>query len=266
MRARLQPGQVPDARHRALDGGRYRHERIRLAYVSADFREHPAAYLLAELFERHDRARFEVYGVSIGPDDSGPTAARVAAAFEHFLRVRERTDREIAQLLRELEIDIAVDLMGHTTHGRPAIYAHRPCPLQVNYLGFPGTTGSSFHDYLIADPFLVPAGREGDYSEKVVRLPDSFQANDSIGRGPGPAPGRHEAGLPPRGVVFCSFNKSPKITPRMFGNAMPRIIRSLRSKTLVAETIDPKNTKIKNTILYDSEARSPNRYTQQRSP
>jgi predicted O-linked N-acetylglucosamine transferase (SPINDLY family) len=198
-------------------GERYRHERIRLAYISADFREHPASHLLAGLFERHDRARFEVYGVSIGPRDSGPTAARVAGAFEHFLHVRERTNREIAQLLRDFEIDIAVDLMWDTTHGRPAIYAHRPCPLQVNYLGFPGTTGSSFHDYLIADSFLVPVGRDGDYSEKVVRLPDSFQANDSVGRGPGPAPTRLEAGLPPQGVVFCSFNKSPKITPEMFG-------------------------------------------------
>lgn len=198
-------------------GERYRHERIRLAYVSADFREHPASYLLAELFERHDRRRFELYGVSIGPEDSGPTAARVAAAFEHFLRARERTDREIAGLLRELEVDIAVDLTGFTDYRRTMVYALRPCPVQVNYLGFPATLGTGYHDYLIADPFLVPAGRDGDYSERIARLPESFQANDTARRDIEPAPSRLEAGLPERGVVFCSFNKSPKITPAMFG-------------------------------------------------
>lgn len=198
-------------------GEQYRHDRIRLAYLSGDFREHPTSYLLAGLFERHDRARFELFGFSHGPEDRGQTAARVAAAFEHFVDVRDMSDRDVAALLRRHEIDIAVNLMGYTTFGRTEVYAMRPCPLQVNYLGFPGTLGTDYTDYLIADDFVLPQGKDSDYAERVVRLPDTFQANDASGR---PAPHgrtRKDLGLPARGAIFCSFNKSSKITAAMFG-------------------------------------------------
>jgi len=198
------------------NGERYRHERIRLAYVSADFREHATSYLLAGLLEKHDRARFEVFGISIGPVEPGPLASRVAAAFEHFMQVREHSDGEIAALLRRHEVDIAVDLMGFTNFCRPTVYAMRPCPVQVNYLGFPGTLGTEYTDYLLADPFVIPPGNERHYAEKVVRLPDSFQANDAARPAGGRERTRAELGLPERGAVLCSFNKGSKITPQMF--------------------------------------------------
>lgn len=197
-------------------GERYRHERIRLAYVSADFREHATSYLLAGLLEKHDRSRFELFGISIGPVEPGPLASRTEAAFEHFMRVRERSDGEIAALLRRQEIDIAVDLMGFTNFCRPNVYAMRPCPVQVNYLGFPGSLGAEFADYLLADPFVVPPGGEQHYAEKLVRLPDTFQANDAARPAGGRERTRAELGLPARGAVFCSFNKGSKITPQMF--------------------------------------------------
>jgi protein O-GlcNAc transferase len=212
-------------------GDRYKHARIRLAYVSADFRDHPASYLLAELFEKHDRSRFELYGISLGPEDSGAVASRVSAAFEHFLRVRERTDRDIAELMREQEIDIAVDLLGYTSHRRTAVFAMRPCPVQANYLGFPATMGTDFHDYIIADPFLIPAGSEAHYSEKVARLPDTFQANDTLRRHAEGTPTRAALGLPEQAVVYCSFNKSPKINPETFDVWM-HILRAVSGSVL----------------------------------
>jgi len=212
-------------------GERYAHKRIRLAYVSADFRDHPASYLLAELFEGHDRARFELYGISLGPDDKGPMAVRVSSAFEHFLRVRERSDREIAALLREHEIDIAVDLLGYTSHRRTGLFAMRPSPIQVNYLGFPATVGTDYHDYILADPFLIPDGSDTHYSEKVARLPDTFQANDTSRRRAEETPTRMSLGLPEQAVVYCSFNKSPKINPETF-DAWMSILRGVPGSVL----------------------------------
>lgn len=197
-------------------GERYQHERIRLAYVSADFREHATSYLLAGLLEKHDRSRFEVFGISIGPAEPGPLAARVEAACEHFMQVREQSDGEIAALLRRLEIDVAVDLMGFTNFCRAGVYAMRPCPVQVNYLGFPGTLGTEYTDYLLADAFVIPPGSERNYAEKVVRLPETFQANDAERPGAGLEPTRAGLGLPEHGAVMCSFNKGAKITPRVF--------------------------------------------------
>lgn len=198
-------------------GERYRHDRIRLAYVSADFRNHPMSYLLAELLEKHDRSRFELFGVSIGPKDPGPMAARIESAFEHFMHVRDLADLDIAALLRRHEIDIAVDLMGFTDFHRTNVYAMRPCPVHVNFLGFPGTLGTDCTDYIIADGFVIPPGQDQYYSEKVVRLPDTFQANDSTRRGTPRVPARSELGLPERYAVYCSFNKVSKITAEMFG-------------------------------------------------
>ncbi len=197
-------------------GERYTHDRIRVAYLSADLHEHATAFLLAGVFERHDRARFETIGVSFGPDYGDPMRARLHASFDRFLDVRERSDRAIAELLRELEVDIAVDLKGYTYDSRPEVFAHRPAPVQASYLGFPGTMGGPWMDYLIADESIVPAADVRWYSERVVWLPDSYQANDDTRVIPAASPSRADEGLPASGFVFCSFNNNYKITPPVF--------------------------------------------------
>ena len=197
------------------DVRRYGHDKIRLAYLSADFHEHPTARLMVELFERHDRSRFEVTAIAFGPDDGSPLRARLKKAFDHFEDVRGKSDAEVARMLREGEIDIAVDLNGHTAEGRPGIFAWRPAPVQVNYLVYPGTTGADFMDVILADRIALPADQQVNMREKIVHLPDSYQANDATRIVP-PPPARAEAGLPDRGFVFCCFNNSWKITAPMF--------------------------------------------------
>jgi len=197
-------------------GETYRHDRIRLAYVSADFNEHPIGYLLAGLFERHDRSRFEVTGISIGPARRSPLRDRIEAAFEHFIDAAESGDREIAELIQRREIDIAVDLMGFTQNNRMSVFARRPAPIQVNYLGFIGTMGAEFIDYVIADKIALPFDQQRCFAEKIVHLPDCFVGTDDRMQ---TAPGvgsRAEAGLPPEGFVFCSFNNSYKIGRPVF--------------------------------------------------
>ncbi len=196
-------------------GERYAHERIRVAYLSADLREHPVAYLMAELFERHDRRRFETVAVSFGSAAPSAMRTRLQQAFDRFLDVRAMSDREVAQQLRAMEIDIAVDLMGITAEARTGILALRAAPVQVNYLGFPGSMGADYIDYLIADRYLIPEQQRQHYAEQVVYLPDTFQANDAT-RPLAAAPRREALGLPESGFVFCSFNNSYKLTPEMF--------------------------------------------------
>jgi predicted O-linked N-acetylglucosamine transferase (SPINDLY family) len=189
--------------------------KIRVAYLSADFRHHATALLMAELFELHDRSRFEVLGVSYGVDDGSETRRRLVEAFDHFHDVELRTDREAAQVLAELGVDIAVDLKGHTQHGRPAILAYRPAPVQVSYLGYPATLGVDFIDYILADRIVLPFEQQDAYSEMIVHLPNCYQANDSKRR-IADIPARREVGLPEKGFVFCSFNNSYKLTPLFF--------------------------------------------------
>ena len=195
----------------------YRHDRIRIAYVSADFCEHPVSYLMAGVFEQHDRKQFEVTGFALKKDDGSPMSRRVRGALGHVIDVQDRADDDVAALMRDMKIDIAVDLMGHTFNGRPGIFACRPAPVQVNYLGFPGTMGAPYMDYLLADPMVVPPERQNDYAEEIVYLPDCFQANDDRRVMASRKPARSEAGLPPSGFVFCCFNNSYKITPQVFG-------------------------------------------------
>ena len=197
-------------------GERYRHARIRVAYLSANFHDHAIAYLMAGLFERHDRDRFEVFGVSYGSTTTGAMHARIAKSFEHFVDVRNCNEEQIAGLLREREIDIVIDLMGFTGGSRPDILAKRPAPVQVNYLGYPGTMGAAFVDYILADRFVIPEASRMHYAENVVYLPDTFQANDSDRQVVGAAPLRGEVQLPERGFVFCSFNNNYKINPDTF--------------------------------------------------
>ena len=193
----------------------YGHDRIRLAYLSADFHQHPTAQLMVELFERHDRSRFEVSAFAFGPDDGSAMRQRLAKAFDQFQDVRHMSDLEIAKLIRSRQIDIAVDLNGHTHEARPAIFSHRPAPVQVNYLVYPGTTGASTMDYVLADRIVLPLDQQTFFSEKIVHLPDCYQANDATRPVP-PAPSRAQAGLPEIGFVFCCFNNSWKITAAVF--------------------------------------------------
>ena len=189
---------------------------IRVAYLSADFHAHATAYLMAGVFEEHDRSRFETYGISFGPDDESEMRARVEKGFDHFFDARGRDDTEVASLLREWQIDIAVDLKGHTRDARPGIFALRPAPIQVSYLGFPGTSGVDYFDYLIADRIVVPEEHQPHYSEKLVYLPDTYQCNNSKRAMGGKQTSRAESGLPEQGFVFCCFNHNYKIAPEVF--------------------------------------------------
>jgi protein O-GlcNAc transferase len=207
---RVAPAQAP-----LSDGKPYGHGKIRLAYLSADFHQHPTAQLMAELFERHDRSRFEVTGIAFGPDDGSALRARLARAFDRFEDVRAMSDLDVARLLRAREIDIAVDLNGHTEGARPGIFAHRPAPVQVNYLVYPGTSGASCMTHILADRVVLPPEHQVFCSEKIAYLPDCYQANDAT-RTVGDAPTRAEAGLPAEGFVFCCFNNGWKITAPVF--------------------------------------------------
>lgn len=197
-------------------GEGYRHRRLRVAYLSADFHDHPVAHLIAGVLERHDRSRFETIGVSLHRDPvAGAMHSRMRQAFEHFYDASDAGDRDVAVLLREREIDIAVDLTGHTRGGRLGILAFRPAPVQVNYLGFTGTSGASYIDYLIGDDVAIPEDQERFFCERIVRMPHSFLPNDD--RQPiADTPRRRDLGLPETGFVFCAFNNTYKLNPIMF--------------------------------------------------
>lgn len=197
-------------------GEMYRHERIRLAYLSSDFHNHATAYLMIELLENHNRDKFEITAISFGPDDHSGYHYRLQQAFDRFLDVNGKDDAEVARLINTLEIDIAIDLKGNTQGSRPGILAHRPAPVQVNYLGYPATMGADFIDYIIVDPVTVPASEQVNFSEQLSHLPDCYQANDSGRVIAERTPMRAECGLPEEGFVFCSFNNNIKITPRFF--------------------------------------------------
>ncbi|MGB6287904.1 MAG: tetratricopeptide repeat protein [Xanthobacteraceae bacterium] len=197
-------------------GGTWRNRKIRIAYVSCGFHKHPTAYLTAELIEIHDRSRFEILGVSLGPDDHSEIRTRLIRAFDQFHDVRDKNTREIAVLLNDLKVDIAVDRSGYTTNARPGIFAARPAPIQVNYIGYPGTLGASVYDYILADATVLPFDQQPFYTEKIVHLPESYLVNDAKRSIAARTPTREEVGLPDRGLVFCSFNNCYKITPPIF--------------------------------------------------
>jgi len=219
---RPEPGPIPM---------RQRGPKIRLGYYSADFRDHATTRLMAELFELHDRTRFELVGFDFGPASDDAMRRRVQASFDRFIDVRRMSDREVAGLSRDLQIDIAVDLKGYTEDCRPGIFAGRAAPVQANYLGYPGTMGAAYFDYIIADRVLIPEGSESFYSEKVVFLPDSYQVNDRRRTVAERSFGREELGLPPEGFVFCCFNNNYKITPPTF-DAWMRILKRVEPSVL----------------------------------
>jgi protein O-GlcNAc transferase len=199
-------------------GERYHHDRIRVAYVSADFRDHVVARFMAPLYARHDRARFEIIGVSLAADDKSAIHSQSKRALDQYLDAAQLSERDVATWLRAQEVDIAVDLTGYTQGCRPGILARRPAPVQVSFMGFPGTLGAPWMDYIVADDFVIPDASEGSYSERVVRLPFSFQVNDPDRLVPldGPAPSRHGCGLPETALVLCAFSNHYKLNPELF--------------------------------------------------
>ena len=203
----------------------YSHDRLRVGYLSADFREHATSYLTAGLFEEHDKSRFEITAISLGQNDNSPMRRRLEAAFEHFIDVQGKSDQDIADLIRSLEIDIVVDLMGFSKDNRLNVLARRPAPIQLNYLGYPGTLGTSCVDYIFADAIVVPEDQSMFYAEHVVRLPGTYQINDSKRYVTPITPERHEFGLPERAFVFCCFNNTQKLNPAMFDIWM-RLLRA----------------------------------------
>jgi predicted O-linked N-acetylglucosamine transferase (SPINDLY family) len=193
-----------------------RPSRMRLGYLSSDFHGHPVAYLTAEVFDLHDRERFEVFLFSYGPDDGSAMRQRLETGCDHFIDVSAVSDDAAAQRIYDERIQILVDLKGYTADDRPRIAARRPAPIQVNWLGFPGTMGADWIDYLIADPYVVPHEHDADYAEKVMRLPHCYQPNDRKRPGGAAQLSRNACGLPETGLVFCCFNQSYKIEPHLF--------------------------------------------------
>jgi predicted O-linked N-acetylglucosamine transferase (SPINDLY family) len=197
--------------------------RVRVGFVSYDFREHPVSQLLVEVLEQMDRSRFELVLYSSGPDDGTPLRARVAAAADRFVDIRGQSDADAAARIRADEIDLLVDLAGHTRGRRLGVFAARPAPLQLGYLGYPGTTGANFIDYFVGDAIAAPLAHEAQFSERIVQLPGCFQPNGRWRPLPQPMT-RAQAGLPDDAFVMCTFNHTYKMGPQAF-DAWCRVMR-----------------------------------------
>ena len=206
-------------------------EKIRVGYFSADFHNHATSYLMAELFETHNRLKFEIYGFSFGPNSQDAMRERLSKGFDKFLDVSILHDSEIAQIARDLEIDIAIDLKGYTEGSRTGIFAYRCAPIQVNYLGYPGSMGVDYMDYVIADHHVVSESNVDSFSEKIAFLPNCYQVNDSKRKISDKNFSRSKCGLPEKGFVFCCFNNSVKIQPQTFQIWM-RILQSVENSVL----------------------------------
>ncbi len=212
-------------------GERYDHKRSRVAYLSADFHQHATSFLMAGLFECHDRSIFETTAISWGPDDNSAMRTRLEASIDRFIDAQSYSDEQIADLVRSLEIDLVVDLKGFTQDLRTSIFARRPAPVQINYLGYPGTMGADYIDYIMADRIVIPEDQRAFYAEKIAYLPDSYQVNDGKRLIADRAFTRSEVGLPPTGFVFCCFNNNYKITPGMFDCWM-RMLKQVEGSVL----------------------------------
>ena len=207
------------------------HKKIRLGYFSADFKIHPVATLTAELYELHDRNNFEVHAFSFGPDTNDKMNIRIKAGVDHFHDVKTMSHQEIVLLARSLEIDIAIDLAGYTAKSRTDIFAMAVAPIQLSYIGWLGTMGADYYDYLIADPIMIPKESQKYYTEKIVYLP-SFQVNDSKDLPPDITFERKDISLPEKGFVFCSFNNTYKFTPSTF-DSWARILEQVEDSVLI---------------------------------
>jgi predicted O-linked N-acetylglucosamine transferase (SPINDLY family) len=212
------------------DGPGYGHQRLRIGYLSSDFCSHAVSILTAELYELHDRSQFEVYAFSWSREDNSPIRARVVKAMDHYIRIDAMSDEQAARCIREHEIDILVDLHGLTLGARPNIIAFRPAPVQLTYLGFPGSTGLPGIDYVVADEFLIPPALAAHFTEKPLYLPDTFQINDRQ-RQIGACPPRASVALPDDAFVFCSFNNNYKFSATLFATWM-RILQRVPNSVL----------------------------------
>ena len=197
-------------------GERYEHKRLRIGYLSPDFREHPVGHLFAGVLEKHDRERFEIYAFSLGIDDKSSLRKRFVTAAEHFVEVRGKPSLEVAQIIRQHEIDILVDLAGPTMDAQPDVFGFKPAPVQVIYLGYPGTSGADYMDYILADRTVIPEEHQRFYAEKVLYLPGCYLPADPELVFSERTPTREEMDLPAEGFVFCSFNHDYKINPPVF--------------------------------------------------
>ncbi len=215
----------------AMRKASFQHDKIRIGYVSADFHEHATAYLMAGVFEEHDKSRFETTAISIGPDDHSPMRRRLQGSFDKFVDANMLNDAEAASEIRAAEVDILIDLKGFTQGARTNIFARRAAPIQVNYLGYPGTMGATYIDYIVADAAVIPPSHQNHYSEKVVYLPNSYQANDTRRLISDRIFTRAEVGLPSTGFVFCCFNNHFKIVTKTF-DSWVRILKSVPASVL----------------------------------
>jgi protein O-GlcNAc transferase len=206
-------------------------EKIRIGYYSADFHNHATTYLMAEMFEQHNREKFEIIAFSFGPTGNDQMRERISAEFDEFVEVGNQSDQDVACLSRNMRVDIAIDLKGFTTDSRAGIFAFRAAPIQVSFLGYPGTMAAEYMDYLIADKTVIPPHRRQHYTEKIVYLPHSYQVNDSKRQISDRVFSRLELGLPQTGVVFCCFNNNYKIMPGTFDSWM-RILQKVDGSVL----------------------------------
>jgi predicted O-linked N-acetylglucosamine transferase (SPINDLY family) len=207
-------------------------EKIRIGYFSPDFQNHPVSFLTAELFELHDRDKFEVFAFSLQKAPVGDEMnLRLRKGFDQFIEVEDRSDLQIAQLAREMEMDIAIDLSGHTQHSRTGIFSYRAAPIQVNWLGYPGTIGVDFIDYIIADQTIIPEQSLQFYAEKVASLPDTYMVDDSKRIASTRVFTRKECGLPENAFIFCCFNNDYKFNPQVL-DAWARILLATENSVL----------------------------------
>ena len=218
-------------------------KKIRLGYYSADFHNHPVSYLIANLFELHDKSKFELIAFSLGPKKNDEMQNRISKAFDKFINVKSKTEKEISILSRELEIDIAIDLMGFTKNNKFRIFINRCAPVQISYLGYAGTTGTKSIDYIIGDKILIPEKYQKNFSEKIIYLPNSFMVNDPTKKISDKIITREEFDLPKNGFVFCCFNKKYKITPNVFEIWM-RLLKKIDGSVLWL--FEENSTSIKN--------------------
>ena len=219
-----------------------KHKKIRIGYFSADFREHPVSFLTAELYEIHDRSQFEVHAFSYGPDTKDEMNLRIKAGVDYFHDVRSMSHKEIATLSRSLEIDISVDLSGTTQNSRTEVFAMLSAPIQTSYIGWLGTMGADYYDYLIAAEGMIPKKNQKYFSEKIVYLP-TYQVNDSKESLPEPSLSKKDLGLPKDSFVFCCFNNTYKITPIVF-DSWARILNKVEKSVMmiyVANKLAQKN-------------------------
>ena len=238
-------------------GERYKHDKIRIAYISTDFRVHPVGISMVGCLEQCDKARFEITIISLGPDDESDVRRRIESAADRFVDARSMDDASVAKLMRAAEIDIAVDLNGLTGGKRPGILAPRPAPLQVNYLGYPGTMAAPFIDYIIADPVVIPAEHHVFYSEKVAYLPNAYLPHDRTRQIAENAPSREQERLPETAFVFACFSKLSKISPEIFDIWM-RLLQAVEGSVLWLQDTD---RAAKNNLRHEAQARgiSPDR-------